>query len=93
MFPILKMLIKDCPNLMPLPQWVSKFKSLERLGIRGCPNLTSLPNGISCLTSLQKLIIVDCPSLEEKCQKGIGEVVQDQARPFFSNKLEHWEDK
>lgn len=65
--------IKDCHNLMTLPEGLRSLTSLTRLYITCCPNLLYLPEGLHHMTALQVLQIDECPHLNTRCQREIGE--------------------
>ncbi|KAM1064626.1 hypothetical protein ACFX2A_029253 [Malus domestica] len=56
--------VRDCYDLVSLPEGISNLTSLQELTIRYCYDLVSLPEGISNLTCLQKLTVEDCSILE-----------------------------
>ncbi|CAJ2664720.1 unnamed protein product [Trifolium pratense] len=63
-----KITIRDCLELMALPDWICNISSLHHIYIESCDCLTLLPEGMSRLTNLQTLEITKCPLLLEECE-------------------------
>ncbi|KAK0598763.1 hypothetical protein LWI29_037759 [Acer saccharum] len=62
--------IRECHNLLALPDSLQNLKSLL---VRDCPQVSSLPQDMHGLTTLEKIEIWGCPTLSERCQQGNGE--------------------
>ncbi|KAM4102703.1 hypothetical protein ACJW30_06G021700 [Castanea mollissima] len=67
------MIIRDCPSLTELPEWLPNLASLKLLQIGGCPKLSSLPEGKLFMPTLRFFKIWECPELSRRCQPEIGE--------------------
>nr|XP_023873591.1 putative disease resistance protein RGA3 [Quercus suber] len=67
------MIIRGCPSLTELPEWLPNLASLKLLQIAGCPKLSSLPEGKLFLPTLRFFEIRECPELSRRCQPEIGE--------------------
>ncbi|XP_030926567.1 disease resistance protein RGA2-like [Quercus lobata] len=59
-----QLLIQECENLIALPKWLPRLKSLQTLMIDNCPKLSSLSEVRKGPTSLRKFIITRLSKLE-----------------------------
>ena len=59
-----QLLIQECENLIALPKWLPRLKSLQSLMIDNCPKLLSLLEVRKGPTSLRKFIITRLSKLE-----------------------------
>ncbi|XP_031261361.1 disease resistance protein RGA2-like [Pistacia vera] len=62
-------MMKNCPKLKELPEWLQNLTSLQTLEILNCQSLSCLPEGMQRLTVLRQLKIQGCPALSESCRR------------------------
>ncbi|XP_074320610.1 uncharacterized protein LOC141657323 isoform X2 [Silene latifolia] len=60
-------LLRDCIQLVQLPNWLLSFKILQSFAIYNCPMLLTLPEGVYHLKNLKELKIKGCPHLSRWC--------------------------
>ncbi|RVX02668.1 Disease resistance protein RGA2 [Vitis vinifera] len=67
------LVIKDCSELLALPEGMGHLTALRQLQIERCDNLAALPEKMRRLTALTQLKIEGCPKLAERCKPRTGE--------------------
>ncbi|KAJ0047705.1 hypothetical protein Pint_16905 [Pistacia integerrima] len=71
-------MIKNCFNLVELPEWLQNLTSLQTLEILDCLRLSCLPEGMQRLTVLRQLKIQGCPALSESCRRDQSKIAHVQ---------------